>query len=412
MTKDDADSRIAALQNEILKLRERLRQYGVDTADAAMEVARRDYRHELELRTEREATTAADLRAEAESERADRAEFKQAELKGQYDEIVRNSNFNRQVLENTTDCIKVLDLDGKLIFMSAGGMRAMEIDDFSTVAMCPWSEFWHGEEHAKAVQAVALARAGGTARFEGQAPTAKGNSRWWEVTVSPIFGPDGKPELLLSISRDRTDRHAVEETRRILFEEMHHRIKNALSTVQGIVQQSLRTSTNLRDARGSIEHRLVAMGKAHDLLIQNKWISADIRQVVRNAVRAYVGDETRLAIEGQSVEVPSKAALTIALLMNELCTNAVKHGAWSNNTGVVNVSWSQDGNTFHFRWIEQGGPRVAQPARHSFGSRLIADLLPAELGGSASLAYDPAGLKFELHAPLSAFALLDDGRRG
>jgi two-component sensor histidine kinase len=115
-----------------------------------------------------------------------------------------------------------------------------------------------------------------------------------------------------------------------------------------------------------------------------------------------VGDETRLTIEGQSLEVSSKAALSIAMLMNELCTNAVKHGAWSNNTGMVNVSWSQDGNTFHFRWIEQEGPRVAQPARHSFGSRLIADLLPAELGGSASLVYDHAGFRFELNALLSA----------
>jgi PAS domain S-box-containing protein len=402
MTKDDADNQISALQNEILKLRERLRQHGVDAADAAMEATRRDYRHERELRTEREGSDAAELRAEAESERADRAESQGTQLKTQYEEFVTNSNFNRQVLESTTDCIKVLDLDGKLVFMSTGGMRVMEIDDFSTVAMCPWSEFWQGEEHVKAVQAVALAKAGGIARFEGQAPTAKGNIRWWEVTVSPIFGAGGKPDLLLSISRDCTERHALEETRRILFEEMHHRIKNTLSTVQAIVQQSLLVSNNLSEVGRSIGQRIVAIGKAHDLLIQNDWISADIRQVVRDAVRAYVGDETRLTIEGQSVEVSSKAALSIAMLMNELCTNAVKHGAWSNNTGVVNVSWSQDGNTFHFHWIEQEGPRVAQPARHSFGSHLIADLLPAELGGSASLVYDPAGFRFEFDAPLSA----------
>jgi PAS domain S-box-containing protein len=405
MTKDETDSQIAALQNEILKLRERLRLHGVDAADVAIEATQRDYRHERELRTEREASDAAEVRAEAESERADRAESHGMELKAQYEEFVRNSNFNRQVLESTTDCIKVLDLDGKLVFMSTGGMRVMEIDDFSTVAMCPWSEFWQGEEHVKAVQAVALAKAGEIARFEGQAPTAKGNIRWWEVSVSPIFGAGGKPELLLSISRDCTDRHALDETRRILLEEMHHRIKNTLSTVQGIVQRSLRTSTDLPEAGRSIGQRLTAMGKAHDLLIQNDWIGADIRQVVRDAARAYVGDGPRLTIEGQSVEVSSKAALSIAMLMNELCTNAVKHGAWSNNAGVVDISWSQDGNTFHFRWIEQEGPRVAQPARRGFGSHLIADLLPAELGGSASVVYDPAGFRFELDAPLSVLRI-------
>ena len=243
---------------------------------------------------------------------------------------------------------------------------------------------------------------GGIARFEGQAPTAKGNVRWWEVAVSPIFDPNGKPEKLLSVSRDVTERHVAEETRRILLEEMHHRVKNTLSTVQSIVQQSLRQSTGLPEANRAIGQRLTAVGKAHDLLIQNEWISADIRQVVRDAVKAYVGDDTRLTIEGQSLEVSSKAALSIAMLMNELCTNAVKYGAWSNNTGVVNISWSHDSGTFHFRWIEQQGPPVTQPARHSFGSRLITDLLPAELGGSASLAYDPTGLRFELDAPLSA----------
>jgi two-component sensor histidine kinase len=330
------------------------------------------------------------------------ADLNRTKLEAQYEEFLRNSNFNRQVLESTTDCVKVLDLDGKLVFMNAGGMRVMEIDDFLTVALCPWSEFWQGEEQVKASQAVALAKAGRIARFEGQAPTAKGNVRWWEVTVSPIFDPNGKPEKLLSISRDVTDRHAAEETRRTLFEEMHHRIKNTLSTVQGIIQQSLRQSTGLPEASLSIGQRLTAMGKAHDLLIQNEWISADIRQVVRDAVRAYVGDDRRLTIEGQSVEVSSKTALSMAMPMNELCTNAVKYGAWSNNTGVVNVSWSQDGGTFHFRWIEQRGPRVIQPARHSFGSRLIADLLPSELGGSASLAYDPAGFRFQLDAPLSS----------
>jgi two-component sensor histidine kinase/PAS domain-containing protein len=402
MTKDDdVDTRIAALQKEILRLRELLQQHGVDAADAAMKATQRDYRHERELRAEHDATSAADLRAEAEGERADRAELNRTKLEAQYDEFVRNSNFNRQVLESTTDCIEVLDLDGKLVFMNAGGMRVMEIDDFLTAALCPWSEFWRGEEQVKAAQAVALAKAGRTARFEGQAPTAKGNVRWWEVTVSPIFDPNGKPEKLLSISRDVTDRHAAEETRRTLFEEMHHRIKNTLSTVQSIIQQSLRQSTGLPEANRSIGQRLTAMGKAHDLLIQNEWISADIRQVVRDAVKAYAGGDTRLNVEGQSVEVSSKAALSIAMLMNELCTNAVKYGAWSNNTGVVNISWSHDSGTFHFRWIEQLGPRVIQPARHSFGSRLITYLVPAELGGSASVAYDPAGFRFQLDAPLS-----------
>jgi len=106
MTKDDdVDTRIAALQKEILRLRELLQQQGIDAADAAMKATQREYRQERELRAERDATSAADLRAEAESERADRAEINRTKLEAQYEELVRNSNFNRQVLQSTTDCV-------------------------------------------------------------------------------------------------------------------------------------------------------------------------------------------------------------------------------------------------------------------------------------------------------------------
>jgi PAS domain-containing protein len=179
MTNDDELSQIIALQKQIERLREQLRQHGVDSADAGMEATRRDFRHDREMRTERGKTDAADLRAEAESERADRADVKRTELQGLYDELSESGEFNRQVLESTTDCIKVLDLDGKLIFMNAGGLRTMEIDDFSAVALCAWNEFWPGEERTKADEAVAVAANGGIARFEARAPTAKGFSLRW-----------------------------------------------------------------------------------------------------------------------------------------------------------------------------------------------------------------------------------------
>ncbi len=113
-----------------------------------------------------------------------------------------SEEFNQRVLQASVDCIKVLDLGGRLEFMSEGGMCAMEIDDFSTVEGKFWPNFWAGEGHAMALAAVEEAKRGGTGSFQGFATTAKGSPRWWDVVVTPMNGADGRPERLLLVSRD------------------------------------------------------------------------------------------------------------------------------------------------------------------------------------------------------------------
>jgi anti-sigma regulatory factor (Ser/Thr protein kinase) len=127
------------------------------------------------------------------------------ELRDASPTLVGNADLLRSVLSGCGDCIKVLDLEGRLIFMSEGGKRVMEVDDFSLLKGCPWPGFWAGEGNAHALAAVASARDGKTARFRGAANTAKGTPRYWDVQVSPIDGDDGKPLHLLSISRDMTE---------------------------------------------------------------------------------------------------------------------------------------------------------------------------------------------------------------
>ena len=131
-------------------------------------------------------------------------------------ETARREAFLSGVLASSTDCITVLDLDARLTFMSDGGQRIMEMSDFSTVAGCPWPDFWQDEGNAEARAAVEAARAGESRTFFGRAPTLRGTLKWWHVAVSPILGEDGKPERILSVSRDVTASRENEEELRTL----------------------------------------------------------------------------------------------------------------------------------------------------------------------------------------------------
>ncbi len=128
-------------------------------------------------------------------------------------DAAEREGFLAGVLSSSTDCIKVLDLNGKLTFMSEGGQRVMEVSDFNAISGCPWPDFWAGRSHVEAAAAVQGAREGRSASFVGRASTMQGSPRWWHVAVSPIPGQDGKPHRILSVSRDITPLRESEEER-------------------------------------------------------------------------------------------------------------------------------------------------------------------------------------------------------
>lgn len=135
----------------------------------------------------------------------DRTEQRDAAARNQAD-----AAFMRSVLGSSADCIKVLDLDARLTFMNEGGLKTMEVSDFNAIRGCPWPDFWRDQGHADAVLAIETARAGGIGHFQGLAETFLGTPKWWDVQVTPILGPEGKPDKLLSVSRDITGQKRVE----------------------------------------------------------------------------------------------------------------------------------------------------------------------------------------------------------
>ena len=329
------------------------------------------------------------------------------ELGAAGDGLADNDDVLRGVLEGCGDCIKILDLDGQLQFMSEGGKRVMEVEDFGKLKGCPWPDFWTGAGNDDARAAVEKASAGGSARFKGAANTAKGNPRFWDVQVSPIFGADGKPSHILSISRDITELVEVQEQQKILTAELQHRIKNSLAMVSAIANQTIR-GDDVEAARKAFTARLMTLSQAHDILVQTSWTSAPIKDVIEGALAPHRTGQGRFEVSGPELLLSPKPALAIALAVHELATNAVKYGALSNEEGKVNILWATNANggkpRFHFNWIERGGPHVIAPeqSKRGFGTRLIERMLKNDFGGEVLLDFKSDGVVCALNAPLEA----------
>jgi two-component sensor histidine kinase len=217
--------------------------------------------------------------------------------------------------------------------------------------------------------------------------------------------------LLAQAGIDARERAAADKLQKLILEELHHRIKNTLATVSAIATQSLRSAPSAELAQQAIEGRLQALGRAHDLLLQARWTSADLGTIVRAATEAFGNpDAPKFSIEGPDIQITSRAVIAIAMTLNELCTNTTKFGALSMSTGHVVIAWTLDGPTqrLHFTWTEKDGPLVRPPSMRSFGTRLV-ETLGKQLKGVVLLTYEPSGFIFRLDVPLASLTSATTG---
>jgi len=210
--------------------------------------------------------------------------------------------------------------------------------------------------------------------------------------------------LLAQAGIDAKEREAADKLQTLILEELHHRIKNTLATVTAIASQSLRTATSIEHAQLAIEGRLIALGRAHDLLLQVSWASAGLVDTIRGAIEPYESKEVaRFSIDGPDLGITPNAAIALAMTLNELCTNTTKFGALSVPNGRIRIAWSieEQAQRLRLTWTEADGPEVAAPTRRSFGTRMM-EALGRQLNGQVQLAYQPTGFVYTLDVPLSA----------
>jgi signal transduction histidine kinase len=227
-----------------------------------------------------------------------------------------------------------------------------------------------------------------------------GTSATLIVQASPIRDDRGSFQGAVCAAIDITERKRQEQHRQLLVNELNHRVKNTLTTVQSFAMQTLRNAASLSEGRRAFESRLIALSKAHDVLVRESWEAAGLREIVSDALAAYSGRaENRVRIGGKDIRICPKAALALSMALHELATNAVKYGALSNQSGRVDISWTAD-TEFRLDWTEAGGPEVHPPARRGFGSRLIEQGLAHEIGGKVELSFESSGVDCTIRAPL------------
>ena len=235
-------------------------------------------------------------------------------------------------------------------------------------------------------------------------PDAPLEERFVDLIYAPIRGPDGAASGIFVEGYDVTDRVHGAEQQRLLIDELNHRVKNTLATVQAIASQTVRTAGSPEAFQRAFEARLLALSQAHNALTEGAWRSADLHEVLGPELSPY-GHE-RAAMQGPRVQLPPKAALTLGLAFHELATNAAKYGALSTPEGRVAVRWrteEADGQRWlRLNWEESGGPPVQNPARRGFGSRLIERSITGEARGEARLDFRPEGLVADIAVPLAA----------
>jgi PAS domain S-box-containing protein len=266
-----------------------------------------------------------------------------------------------------------------------------------------WFDQIHPEDQLPLADLRENLRAGRITDFAVEYRIRQRDGHWVYVSdrASAIDNQDER--LLIGTVIDISDRKRAEEHQQMLINELNHRVKNVLATVQSITRQTARNSETAADMAERLQDRFLALSKAHDQLIRTNWTSVDLRELVIEELAPYAEAQGRVSIEGPSVDLNATAGVTAALLIHELATNAAKYGALSVASGHLSVHWSlRDGEPRRICliWEEHGLSGIRVPSHRGFGTRLIERGLGGFSGGSTSLEFRSDGVYCLLNLPL------------
>lgn len=314
-------------------------------------------------------------------------------------ETQRRNRLYEAILSATPDLVYVFDLKHRFTYANpalltmwgktwreAIGKNCLELG----------YEPWHAEMHDREIEEVVKTGL----PIRGEVPFAGTNGRRiYDYIFVPVFDAAGRVEAIAGTTRDITARKEIEKHQALFVGELQHRVKNTLAVVRAIAQQSF----GQYPAFGDFSSRVVSLGKGLDILVQQSWTSAPLRELIETVLSAHQSaDARRVEADGPDLSVRPRSVVALSLALNELATNAMKYGALSNADGNVAIAWTIEGDRFLLTWTESGGPPVIVPDRKGFGSRLIEQNLAQEVGGRVDVDYAPGGVICRIDASLEA----------
>ena len=305
------------------------------------------------------------------------------------------------VLDQSEDCIKILDPAGRVEFMNRNGRCSMDIDDFSAVAGQSWETLWPDEAAADIRNSIEDAREGRSSRFDAFCPTATGTPKWWDVQVSPVRDEQGAVLAILSVSRDVTEHHHAMDSLHTMAYEMRHRLRNAYAVSGAIALASGREDAGHGEFAEALAQRLNSLSAVQGSLI-DPGEREQLPALVARIALSYDRDGTLIrCADLPAIDLGEQAVRLLALVLGELATNSIKHGALRDARPIAVAAEHRDG-VLKLDWREplaDGIATVASPSEGS-GFRLMERMARAHRG-SFSIAQVDGELAAHLEVPVA-----------
>lgn len=307
------------------------------------------------------------------------------------------------------DCLKTIGLDGTLQTMDPDGQCLMEVDDFADVSGKLWASLWPVESQFLVSASLHQAAEGKVARFSADCPTAKGTIKSWEVAVTPIRNAEGEIIALQALSQDVTRRERDRRETAIVSRELSHRIKNLFAVVDGLIHLSGRRDASSRPFVDGLRERLKGLGRAIAYIhpMDDEDVASaprTLKGLIAALVAPYEAAGANISVAGDDADVSQSAVTSVAMVLNELATNAVKYGALRDGGGALSIRLARRSSTIMLEWAEHGLDLSGGTAKPGFGTSLLDRTMRYQLGGTIERDWSSDGLAVRLEIPLNRLA--------
>jgi PAS domain S-box-containing protein len=340
---------------------------------------------------------------------ASRAALENMEAAARSKQLLDESEYRfQQLLQALPAAVYTTDSEGRITFYNEAAAefagRRPELGEL-------WCVTWHLHNadgsrlpHDECPMAIALKENRPVRGAEAIAERPDGTRRWFAPYPTPLRDSAGKMTGAINMLVDITERKEAERQQKLLIDELNHRVKNTLATVQSLITQAARNTSDVNEFRKAVEGRILALSRAHNELSERHWSDAELSQLLHFGLEPYLV-KGNVLFSGPAIHVPPRVALMLSMAVHELATNAAKYGALSSSDGRIEVSWVAKANgsapRLQLCWREENGPPVAKPTHKGFGTRLLEHGIEAELGGSALIEFAPSGVRCEIDVPLT-----------